>query len=272
MYRREVLAGLTVLARDFDVLEEILIRVHAGGWKILEVPFHYMARGSGRSHARLVKFGWAFLKTLVRMWQLRNSVAAADYDYRAFDSPIWLQRYWQRTRHRIILGYLERRDGILDIGCGSSRIILDLPDAVGMDILQSKLRWLRPHHARLARGSCDRLPFRDESLATVINSEVVEHVPDRPEVWTEMWRVLRPEGILILGTPDYDRRLWWVLEWIYGKLLPGAYAHEHITHFTRKEVTDRLQAAGYDILDCRYVGFCEMIFKARKPPAARHGP
>jgi len=272
MYRREVLAGLTVLARDFDVLEEILIRVHAGGWKILEVPFHYMARGSGRSHARLVKFGWAFLKTLVRMWQLRNSVAAADYDYRAFDSPIWLQRYWQRTRHRIILGYLERRDGILDIGCGSSRIILDLPDAVGMDILQSKLRWLRPHHARLARGSCDRLPFRDESLATVINSEVVEHVPDRPEVWTEMWRVLRPGGILILGTPDYDRRLWWVLEWIYGKLLPGAYAHEHITHFTWKEVTDRLRSAGYDILDCRYVGFCEMIFKARKPPAARHGP
>jgi SAM-dependent methyltransferase len=231
-----------------------------------------MARGSGRSHARLVKFGWAFLKTLVRMWQLRNSVVAADYDYRAFNSPIWLQRYWQRTRHRIILEYLEGRDGILDIGCGSSRIILDLPAAVGMDILQSKLRWLRPHHARLARGSCDRLPFRGESLATVINSEVVEHVPDRPEVWTEMWRVLRPGGILILGTPDYDRRLWWVLEWIYGKLLPGAYAHEHITHFTRKEVTDRLRAAGYDILDCRYVGFCEMIFKARKPPAARHGP
>ncbi len=272
MYRREVLLGLTVQARDFDVLEEILIRVHAGGWKILEVPFHYMARGSGRSHARLVKFGWAFLKTLVRMWQLRNSVVAADYDYRAFDSPIWLQRYWQRTRHRIILGYLERRDGILDIGCGSSRIILDLPAAVGMDILQSKLRWLRPHHARLARGSCDRLPFRDESLATVINSEVIEHVPDRPEVWTEMWRVLKPGGILILGTPDYNRRLWWVLEWIYGKLLPGAYAHEHITHFTRKEVTDRLRSAGYNILECRYVGFCEMIFKARKPPAARHGP
>ncbi len=272
MYRREVLAGLTVLARDFDVLEEILIRVHAEGWKILEVPFHYMARGTGRSHARLVKFGWAFLRTLVRMWQLRNSVIAADYDYRAFHSPIWLQRYWQRTRHRIILGYLERRDGILDIGCGSSRIILDLPAAVGMDILQSKLRWLRPHHAQLVRGSCDRLPFRDESLATVINSEVIEHVPDRPEVWTEMWRVLKPGGILILGTPDYNRRLWWVLEWIYGKLLPGAYAHEHITHFTRKEVTDRLRSAGYNILECRYVGFCEMIFKARKPPAARHGP
>jgi len=268
MYRRDVLAGLTLTARDFDVLEEILIRVHAEGWRIQEVPFHYMARGSGRSHARLIKFGWALLKTLARMWRLRNSVAAADYDSRAFDSPIWPQRYWQRTRHRIVLGYLEGREGILDIGCGSSRIILDLPAAVGMDILQNKLRWLRPRHHLLIRGTCQQLPFRDGRFAAVINSEVIEHVPDTPEVWTEMWRVLLPGGILILGTPDYGRWLWWVLEWIYGKVLPGAYAKEHITHYTREDVMRRLRAAGYEILDCRYVGFCEMIFKARKPGAA----
>jgi len=271
MYRRDALAGIRLQARDFDVLEEILIRVHCEGWRILEVPFHYMARGSGRSHARLFEFGWAFLKTLVRMWRLRNSVASADYDERAFDSPIWLQRYWQRARHRIVLGYLEEREGILDVGCGSSRIILDLPAAVGMDILQRKLRWLRPRHARLVRGSCDRLPFRDGRFAAVINSEVIEHVPDTPEVWTEMWRVLRPGGTLILGTPDYGRWLWWVLEWMYGKLLPGAYAKEHITHFTREELARRLRAAGYEVVDCRYVGFSEMIFKARKParPGAR---
>jgi SAM-dependent methyltransferase len=269
MYRRDVLANLKIRARDFDVLEEILIRVHAEGWMILEVPFHYMARGSGRSHARLFKFGWAFLKTLVRMWQLRNSVAAADYDHRAFNSPIWLQRYWQRTRHRIILGYLEGHQGIVDIGCGSSRIILDLPDAVGVDILQNKLRWLRPHHHRLVRGRCEGLPFRDGSFDTVIHSEVIEHVPDTPEIWNEMWRVLRPGGTLILGTPDYSRWLWWLLEWIYGKLLPGAYAHEHITHFTRRDLTARLRAWGYEVLDCRYVGFCEMIFKARKPAVGR---
>jgi len=272
MYRRDALAGLPLQARDFDVLEEILIRVHCEGWRILEVPFHYMARGSGRSHARLFKFGWAFLKTLVRMWRLRNSVASADYDERAFDSPIWLQRYWQRARHRIVLGYLEEREGILDVGCGSSRIILDLPAAVGMDILQRKLRWLRPRHARLVRGSCDRLPFRDGRFAAVINSEVIEHVPDTPEVWTEMWRVLRPGGTLILGTPDYGRWLWWVLEWVYGRLLPGAYAKEHITHFTREELARRLRAAGYEVLDCRYVGFSEMIFKARKPAAAGAQP
>jgi hypothetical protein len=52
-------------------------------------------------------------------------------------------------------------------------------------------------------------------------------------------------------------------------VLPDAYAKEHITHYTRAGLEGRLRAAGYEVLDCRYVGFCEMIFKARKPPAAR---
>ena len=268
MYRADTVKHLQLTARDFDVLEEILIKVYSEGWSIIELPFRYMTRGSGRSHAKLLKFGIAYLKTLVRMWRLRNSVEAADYDYRAYDSPIWLQRYWQRKRHEIILNFVGGASSVLDIGCGSSRIILDLKNAVGMDILQRKLRWLKPNHERLVRGSTFALPFKNGSFDVVINSEVIEHVPESPEIMDEMWRVLRPDGILILGTPDYDRWSWNVLEWIYGKVLPGAYAHEHITHYTRDSLGRAIKARGFEVLDCQYVGYSEMIFKARKPRAA----
>jgi ubiquinone/menaquinone biosynthesis C-methylase UbiE len=50
---------------------------------------------------------------------------------------------------------------VLDVGCGSSRMILDLPHAIGLDIRQNKLRWLSWRRSRLVRGSCERLPFRD---------------------------------------------------------------------------------------------------------------
>ena len=116
----------------------------------------------------------------------------------------------------------------------------------------------------VVRGSCDQLPFGDESFEAVICSEVIEHIQDDSPVLEEIWRVLRPGGIVILGTPDYGRWLWWVLEWLYGKVLPGAYAHEHITHHTRKDLVVKLRDFHYEILDHRYVGFCEMIFKARK--------
>jgi len=269
MYRCDILDGLELRARDFDILEEILIKVYALGFRIRELPFQYLSRGTGRSHARFFKFGWAYLRTLVRMWQLRNSVESADYDHRAFDSPIPLQRYWQRARHRIVLDYLagasgQERHSVLDIGCGSSRIIQDLPEVVGMDILLPKLRFLRNRHFRLVQGSIFALPFADHSVDAIICSEVIEHIPRQPGIFQEMRRILRPGGTLILGTPDYGRWLWWLLEWIYGKVLPGAYAHEHITHYTRASLTKRLIECGFRVHDLRYVGFCEMIFRARR--------
>ena len=71
LYRRGVVAKLELQARDFDVLEEILVKIHVNGGRIQEVPFHYQVRNSGRSHAKLIKFGWAYLKTLLRMCRLR---------------------------------------------------------------------------------------------------------------------------------------------------------------------------------------------------------
>ncbi|HEV2914303.1 MAG TPA: glycosyltransferase [Pyrinomonadaceae bacterium] len=82
MYHRDALKWEDLEARDFDVLEEILVRIHTRGCRIREVPFHYMARSSGKSHAKLFKFGLAFSKTLFRMWRLRNNTTAAQAQVR----------------------------------------------------------------------------------------------------------------------------------------------------------------------------------------------
>ena len=71
MYDRRVIATLDLRARDFDVLEEILVKIHINGGQIKEVPFYYRYRHSGESHAKLWKFGWAYAKTLLRMCRLR---------------------------------------------------------------------------------------------------------------------------------------------------------------------------------------------------------
>jgi dolichol-phosphate mannosyltransferase len=73
MYRRNILTTLDLQARDFDAQGEILMKLHLQGCRIKEVPFHYRVRNSGRSHAKLLRFGWAFSKTLFRMWRLKNS-------------------------------------------------------------------------------------------------------------------------------------------------------------------------------------------------------
>ena len=78
MYRHTALAGLKPVARDFDFLEEILILVYNRGGRVLEVPFHYMPRATGRSHAKLVRFGFAYSRTLLRMLKLRRAARASS--------------------------------------------------------------------------------------------------------------------------------------------------------------------------------------------------
>jgi dolichol-phosphate mannosyltransferase len=71
MYDRRVIESIDLQARDFDVLEEILVLIHIQGGRIKEVPFHYRVRQSGKSKAKLIRFGWAYSKTLLRMCRLR---------------------------------------------------------------------------------------------------------------------------------------------------------------------------------------------------------
>jgi hypothetical protein len=83
-------------------------------------------------------------------------------------------------------------------------------------------------------------------------------------LFTEMRRVLKPNGTLILGTPDYATLGWRIIEPIYGFLIPGGYHDEHITHYTQATLTDILQRHGFAIEETAYVGGSEMILKCRK--------
>jgi len=74
LYRRTALEGIQFRSEKFDVLPEILVLLYAKGCSISETPFNYQPRKSGRSHARLIPFGWAFITTLYRMSRLRRLV------------------------------------------------------------------------------------------------------------------------------------------------------------------------------------------------------
>lgn len=79
-----------------------------------------------------------------------------------------------------------------------------------------------------------------------------------------MKRILRPGGILILGTPDYSKLSWRVIDFLYGLLLPGGYKDKHITKYTNSSLRNMLLDHGFSILSQRYVCGAELIIKARK--------
>jgi ubiquinone/menaquinone biosynthesis C-methylase UbiE len=246
------------------VLIEILARIRAEGWRVKEVPFHYRQRQGGRSHAGIVSFGLAYARTLVRMWALRNSLESADYDDRAFSSRIPLQRFWQRRRYAIVLGMLGHADAVLDVGCGSSKILEALPQAVGLDLNFKPLRFRKQTNRLMVNGDVHRLPFRDEAFGAVICSEMLEHVPFDTRIFTELGRVLRPGGVLVVGTPDYGRWQWPFIEWWYTRLLPGAHGHDHVQRYTEASLRSRLAEFGFEALEAQSIWRAELILKCTK--------
>jgi dolichol-phosphate mannosyltransferase len=264
LYRADVLRSLRLDGVDFDLLPEIALRAYVDGWRIAEVPFTYFPRARGSSQARILRVGANLLKTFARLWRLRHSIEAADYDERAFYSLNPVQRWWQRKRHRIITRFARSGGRVLDVGCGSSVILQSLNHAVGVDIRHPKMRYMRRYGVPLVTGSIFALPFADRSMDCVVCSEVIEHVPADPVIFAELDRVLRPGGLLILGTPDYATWSWPVIERLYHVLVPGGYADEHIAHYTRPSLAKILSVMGYRELAARTIAGSELIILARK--------
>jgi len=267
LYHRRSIDRLGLQYDTYAILQEILVKAYCEGYRIREIPFHYLPRRHGTTHARLFHFGVVYLQALASMWKLRNSIDSADYDTRAFFSKIPLQRWWQRKRYKIILNFIGDKLNVLDTGCGSTQMMNGAPQMVCMDILHRKLRFMRRPGRRLVNANTFALPFKDNAFDVVLSSQVIEHIPGDPMVFRELVRCVQPGGTLIVGTPDYGRWQWPLIEKLYGWFNPSGYADEHVTHYTFDSLKARLEEAGCEVQEHAYIMKAELIVRARKKSA-----
>lgn len=257
MYRTRVVRDIPIEAEGRELLIELLIRAYGEGAHIAEMPWHVDAPESPPIDlARLAR-------TVRRMHHERNSGNYPDYDSRAYHSKIWLQRYWQRKRFQIINRFAPGAGTCLDVGCGGSRIIKMRPEMVALDLNFKRLRHLQSTNPRRVQATAGDIPFADGSFDIVICSQVIEHTLEGTCV-TECVRVLRDDGILVIGTPDYGTFWWPFWEAIYDRVKPHGYVIEHIAHYTYESLTQEVMKAGCKVLEHAYIGGGELIVKAVK--------
>lgn len=111
------------------------------------------------------------------------------------------------------LARLRPGDAVLDLGSGSGMdafvAALEVgPEGrvIGLDMTDAQLekaeRLRTEHgidHVTLQRGRIEQLPFDDASFDVVISNGVINLAPDKPRVFAEAARVLRPGGRLALA-------------------------------------------------------------------------
>lgn len=75
LYRGEPLRALTLESNDFDIVEEILIRLMCGAARatVTEVPITFERRKAGESKRRLTAFAMSYLESIRKMRRFRAS-------------------------------------------------------------------------------------------------------------------------------------------------------------------------------------------------------
>jgi len=132
---------------------------------------------------------------------------------------------------------------ILDIGCGISAQAGMFREFryVGADLNLVRLK--RAHAvnrwAAYAVEDITRMGWRDHSFAAVVCLEVIEHVPEafRLAVLRELLRVVQPDGLLILSTPNGRITVW-------KRLLGLKCERSHERELSTGEVQGLIEGAG----------------------------
>jgi len=143
---------------------------------------------------------------------------------------------------------------ILDLGCAEGRTSGDLLKygfVVGVDICRPMLKKaLRINKKKIPFiwGLGEKLPFKKETFDFVLCSEVIEHVLNDIVLLSEIKRVMKKKGYLLITTPRKDAegiysiiRNAFLKTWNKGKL-PFPY---HIREYTVKEFILTLKKAKF---------------------------
>ena len=106
------------------------------------------------------------------------------------------------------LGRLAPGERVLDVGCGAGTDSLVAAQMVGPDgsvtgidmtpEMLAKARnsaaEMQAEHVEFVDAEAERLPFADASFDVVISNGVIDLIPDKEAVFSEVFRVLRPGG------------------------------------------------------------------------------
>lgn len=94
---------------------------------------------------------------------------------------------------------------ILDAGCGHGHFSKDWLKAnniIGVDLSLNMLQMARKSGIKVYQSDVLRLPFAENEFDIVFSPEVIQHIESVDSFVTELLRVLKPGGILVLSSAN----------------------------------------------------------------------
>lgn len=137
-------------------------------------------------------------------------------DYKTSASRYLIYLFHVAT-YKFCLPYLRQKK-VLDFGCGSGYgthfVSSECQHITGIDISAGAIEYARQNYSnenleylKINNIESEPLPFKDNEFDVVISFQVMEHICQVDKYLSEIRRVLRGGGTLIIATPDRTSRL-----------------------------------------------------------------
>jgi len=150
---------------------------------------------------------------------------------------------------------------VLDVGCGdgffTAKILqrFNLKNVYGLDISSKAVDLARLKHPEInfQQSALNHIPEETNSIDSITMIEVIEHLVDIEGTLKELFRVMKPGGILLIATTDFN----WLKQVIIAIFFFEKYfypTNPHIRFFKKSTLADILSKNGFSIIKYAWNG------------------
>ncbi|MDY6934529.1 MAG: methyltransferase domain-containing protein [Spirochaetota bacterium] len=161
-------------------------------------------------------------------------------------------------RIKVVLPYIHGR--LMDIGCGTNKLVKQYGNGIGVDVYQFG-------GADLILKDTSKIPYDNESFDTITIIASLNHIPNREEVLKEIHRILKRDGRLIITMISPRISKFWHLirsPWDKDQKERGMNEGE-VYGMTKKNIINLIEQCGFIIKkELRFMLFINRLTLAGK--------
>jgi 2-polyprenyl-3-methyl-5-hydroxy-6-metoxy-1,4-benzoquinol methylase len=184
---------------------------------------------------------------------MKNAQSFSSFNNQFYDST---KKYgYSSLRQKIMASLVDKNQKVLDLGCGTGSFIKLLnqknKEVEGLEISQKAAQIGQKKGLKIKIADLHQtFPYSKNTFDTITAGEIIEHIYDTDFFLEEIKRILKPNGFLILSTPNIatlGRRL--MLLFGINPLIDTSLDQSsgHIRYFTKKSLADLLQKHNFQI-------------------------
>ncbi len=133
---------------------------------------------------------------------------------------------------------LDPNSSILELGCGRGEFLNEFTKlgmkGYGVDLSNYAKKFCQNAEIKISDLSKENLPYPDDHFDIIFSKSFIEHFYNPEDIFKEAFRVLKPSGVFINLTPEWN--------YIYKSFYED---FTHRTPFTKKSLKDIYLTSGF---------------------------